>query len=155
MLMSQQLLQNDNLLDSECQVLVNTVNCRKAMGKGIALAFKNKYPEMYDTYRLIRLSPAKVWVWRLIEGNNLLNRFVFNLATKDDWINPSKYEWIWDGLRNLDIEMKRFGIKSIAIPPLGCGNGGLDWCKVERMIALFHDIFWQDVYVELYEPKGI
>lgn len=124
-----------NLLDSDCDILVNTVNCVGVMGKGIALDFKKKYPEMYEKYRqncnngLIKT--GHVWWW------DDKDKRIANFPTKQHWRNPSKIEWIREGLDDLCFHLfKSYPTSqtSIAIPPLGCGNGGLNWVHVRPLI---------------------
>ncbi len=137
-----------DLLDSKMQTLVNTVNCKGAMGKGIALAFKTRYKSMFADYKQ-RCDASKV-----IPGTPYIfeeaGKKIVNFPTKDDWKNPSRLEWITQGLAILKDELKKWGITSIAIPPLGCGNGGLDWNEVRKQIIdTFSDV--PDIKVEIYE----
>lgn len=114
-------------------VRVNTVNCKGVMGAGVALAFKNKYPEMYKDYKkachegIVR--PGSMYVWK-----NLLGDWVINFPTKRDWREPSRYEDILSGLEDLRNYLKALGPITLALPALGCGHGGLDWEKVSSMI---------------------
>ena len=119
-----------SLLESTAQTLVNTVNCVGVMGKGIALEFKKRQPDMFDAYKRIcdkkLLTPGKLWLWR---GNEHLT---LNFPTKIHWRNPSKLEWIESGLRKFVENYKALGISEISFPRLGCGNGGLDWDDVAQ-----------------------
>lgn len=128
-----------NLLDDDADILVNTVNCVGVMGKGIALAFKEKYPEMFASYRDFcknnQLDPGRLWWY------NYPNRIVCCFATKNHWKHPSKIEWIENGLKDLrwHFEINYFAYfpqkpPNIAIPKLGCGEGGLDWRDVKPLI---------------------
>ena len=99
------------------------------MGAGVALAFKQRYPEMYRDYKreceFGNVKPGKLHVWRNLSGD-----WIINFPTKRHWRNPSRLEDIEAGLRALAEEVQRRNIRSIAVPPLGCGNGGLDWQNV-------------------------
>jgi O-acetyl-ADP-ribose deacetylase (regulator of RNase III) len=144
-----------NLLHDDAEALVNTVNCVGVMGKGIALQFKQAYPEMNMTYEraceLGEVQPGRMLVWKT--GQLTGPQYVINFPTKRHWIGRSKYEDIESGLTALVAEVKQRGIQSIAIPPLGCGNGGLKWAKIRPMIeAAFASI--PDVQVHLYAPIG-
>ena len=133
-----------NLFDGKFDILINTVNCQGVMGKGIALEFKKRYPKMFREYRKIclrkELNPGDIWIWKHD------NEWVINFATKDQWRFPSKYNYIDKGLKKLKDYLMQFENISIAIPPLGCGNGGLDWkiiCDriVKELNGLKCDIF--------------
>lgn len=119
-----------DIFDSECQTLVNTVNCIGVMGKGLALQFKQRYPEMFDEYRLackinqIHIG-GDIMVWDYIDMYN--PRKILCFATKEKWWNPSKLVWIERGLQMFVNTYKAFGITSIAWPKLGCTNGKLNW----------------------------
>lgn len=126
-----------DLLSADVMALVNTVNTVGVMGKGIALHFKERFPQNYAVYveacRRKELVPGKMLVVRekdLVLGD----RIIINFPTKEHWRNPSRYEWIEAGLKDLVRVIADLKITSIAIPPLGCGNGGLDWNMVRPMI---------------------
>lgn len=145
-----------SLFESSAQTLVNTVNCVGVMGKGIALAFKQREPQMFAAYKKIcdqkLLTPGKLWLWR---GNDHLT---LNFPTKVHWKNPSKLEWIESGLRKFVESYKSLGITEISFPRLGCGNGGLDWDDVkplmERYLApLPIQIFIHDYTVDIGLPE--
>jgi O-acetyl-ADP-ribose deacetylase (regulator of RNase III) len=126
-----------NIFDSTAEATVNTVNTKGVMGKGIALQFKKNFPEMFKAYakacqeNAVVIGKMHVWQNSAMFGP----RFVINFPTKDDWRHPSKIEYIQSGLQDLVGVIKDFNIKSIAIPPLGCGNGGLDWNLVKPIIV--------------------
>ncbi len=125
-----------NLLRADAEALVNTVNCVGYMGKGIALQFKQAFPENFREYekacRLGIMKPGKVLVF---ETGMIMNpKYIINFPTKRHWRGNSRIEDIKDGLTSLVDEIKLRKIKSIAIPPLGCGNGGLDWSIVKPLI---------------------
>jgi O-acetyl-ADP-ribose deacetylase (regulator of RNase III) len=126
---------NGNLLEADADALVNTVNCVGVMGKGLALQFKQRHPENFRMYARACKSgevvPGRVFVVQLTTPPP---RFIINFPTKRHWRNPSRLEDIQAGLVSLIEEVRRLGIQSIAVPPLGCGNGGLDWSEVEPLI---------------------
>ena len=143
------------VLNDDAEALVNTVNCVGVMGKGIALQFKQAYPEMNDAYEEAckrgEVQPGRMTVW---ETNQLTGpKYVINFPTKRHWVGRSSYKDIESGLAALVEEIRKRNIRSIAIPPLGCGNGGLKWSKVRPMIeAVFAAL--PDVRVHLYTPAG-
>jgi O-acetyl-ADP-ribose deacetylase (regulator of RNase III) len=144
-----------NLLRAEVDALVNTVNTEGVMGKGIALQFKKVYPAMYDAYRKaakageIRLGHVHVWPTGQMTGP----KWVINFPTKGHWKSRSKLKDIESGLADLVEVVRDLGVESIAVPPLGCGNGGLDWRDVEpRMVAAFAQV--PDVDVLIFTPEG-
>lgn len=124
-----------SVMDSPAQTLVNTVNCVGVMGKGIAKAFKDRYPAMYATYKRIcdqnLLEPGKLWLWQGPDHS------VLNFPTKMHWRNPSKIEWIEMGLQKFVDSYESRGITSISFPRLGCGNGGLDWDEVRPLMERY------------------
>ncbi len=144
-----------DLLAADTEALVNAVNCVGYMGKGIALQFKKAFPENFAEYqkacRAGLVQPGKMFVFGT--GSMLSPRYIINFPTKRDWRGKSMYEDIEVGLRALVSEVKRSGIRSIAVPPLGCGLGGLDWKRVRPMIeTAFAEV--PDVHVLLFEPLG-
>lgn len=148
-------LRQGDILGADAEALVNTVNCVGIMGRGIALQFKNAFPENYDIYRRVcdraELHPGMMLVY---DTGHLSNpRYVINFPTKRHWKGKSKIEDIDSGLRALIQEVRKHNIRSIAVPPLGCGLGGLDWDEVRpRIERAFADM--PDVRVLVYEPKG-
>jgi len=144
-----------NLLEADAEALVNTVNCVGYMGKGIALQFKQAFPENFKAYekacRAEEIKPGRVLVWQ----TNLLGnpRYIINFPSKVHWKAKSKIEHIRQGLSALIQEVRRLGIHSIAVPPLGCGLGGLDWSEVRPMIEeAFRAV--PEAQVFLYPPAG-
>lgn len=141
-------IKKGSLFDSDCDWIVNTVNCVGVMGKGIALEFKKRYPEMFNDYREIckkgLLTPGKLWIWTKDPKRNILC-----FPTKDHWRNPSRIEWIEEGLKKLLGNYERLGITSIAFPLLGCTNGGLNSSAViplmesylKQMIGVRYEIW--------------
>jgi O-acetyl-ADP-ribose deacetylase (regulator of RNase III) len=144
-----------NLLEANTEALVNTVNCVGVMGKGIALQFKQAFPDNFKQYKQAcdakLVQPGKMFT---VSTGTLFNpRYIINFPTKRHWKGKSKLEDIKSGLKALVAEVQLLGIRSIAIPPLGCGNGGLDWAVVKPMItAAFKDL--PDVEVHIFEPGG-
>ena len=141
-----------NLLDSKAQMLVNTVNCVGVMGKGLALEFRNRFPSNYEAYRfmckkgLVEIGTMLVTITPGSSGPN--PRFLCNFPTKEHWRNPSKLTYIKRGLAALARSICFHKVRSIAIPPLGCGNGGLDWQTVLPMILAAMEPI--DVEVEIF-----
>lgn len=148
-------LTQGNLIKTDAEALVNTVNCVGYMGKGIALQFKQAFPDNFKAYQQACLTkevqPGRMFVF---ETGTMLNpRYIINFPTKRHWRGKSRLEDIKSGLKALIEEVKRLGIKSIAIPPLGCGLGGLDWKIVRPLIEkAFSEM--PDVRVSLFEPAG-
>jgi O-acetyl-ADP-ribose deacetylase (regulator of RNase III) len=144
-----------NLLDADVDAIVNTVNTVGVMGKGIALMFKEKFPENFKAYAAA-CKAGQVQVGRMFitESAELTGpRWIVNFPTKRHWRNPSKLAWVTDGLADLRREIVARGIRSVAIPPLGSGNGGLDWSDVRPAIeAALGDL--PDVDVLVYEPTA-
>ncbi|MCH8937244.1 MAG: macro domain-containing protein, partial [Gemmatimonadetes bacterium] len=144
-----------NLLSSDTEALVNTVNCVGFMGKGIALQFKQAYPDNFKAYqrecRAQSVVPGKMFVY---ETGMMINpKWIINFPTKRHWRDKSRIGDIENGLVALVNEVRQRGITSIAMPPLGCGNGGLDWSVVGPLIeTAFASL--PDVRVELYAPRG-
>ncbi len=142
-----------NILDSSAQAIVNTVNTMGVMGKGIALQFKKAYPNNYKSYVKAcnnnELHVGKMFV-TLDSNTTSGEKIIINFPTKTNWKKPSEYKYIEDGLENLVEVIREMEIKSIAIPPLGAGNGGLNWEKVKIIIEQKLKDSNVDIYV--YEP---
>lgn len=131
--------QRGDLFEIEADAIVNTVNCVGVMGKGVALEFKRRWPKNYLAYKRLceskSLRPGKLFIYEqvdLLDSNG--PRFLVNFPTKDHWRSKSKIEYISEGLDALRHELELGAIKSIAMPPLGCGNGGLEWPIVRALI---------------------
>lgn len=153
--MSITLARGDLLKQNDVDAIVNTVNCVGVMGKGIALQFRNKWPENYRAYEMAckakQVRPGRMFVFD--SGALVKPNFIVNFPTKDHWRGKSRIEYIRDGLVDLVAQIRRLGIRSIAIPPLGCGNGGLDWAEVKPLIeSAFADL--PEVAVRLFPPEG-
>lgn len=142
------------LLNSDVEALVNTVNTEGVMGKGIALEFKEAFPKNYELYReackLGKLETGKMFIYET--GNLTYPHFIINFPTKKHWRNPSKLEYIKSGLKDLENIIKKYKIKSIAIPPLGCGNGKLNWRDVKPLIESSIDKF-PELNAIIFEPS--
>ena len=116
-----------NLLDSKTEALVNTVNEVGVMGKGIALMFRDAFPDNYKKY-VAACKKGEVKVGQVFATKNedmIGPKWIINFPTKKDWRSRSQIEWIREGLKDLVGFIKKNDIRTIAIPPLGCGNGGL------------------------------
>ena len=148
-------LTQGNILEANTEALVNTVNCVGVMGKGIALQFRQRFPENYQFYQRAckdgEVRPGQMTIFAT--GSMVNPKYIINFPTKRHWRGKSRIEDIESGLVDLVMQVKRLGIKSIAVPPLGCGNGGLDWEDVRPVIE---DAFAEvpSVRTFLYEPRG-
>ena len=145
-----------NLLESDAAAIVNTVNTVGIMGKGIALQFKNQYPNNYKLYAMAcKAKEVVIGKMFVTEETSLLGgkKIIINFPTKTDWRKPSEYSYIENGLQDLVNVIQENKIKSIAIPPLGAGNGGLDWNKVKELIEKY--LTHLDCEVQIYQPNAI
>lgn len=144
-----------NLLESSAEALVNTVNTVGVMGKGIALMFKERFPENTKLYAQA-CKDQKVHTGQMFvtETNELLGpKWIINFPTKQHWRAPSKLEWITEGLQDLKRFLIANKVRSVAIPPLGAGNGGLNWHEVKPLIVeALSDLDGVDVII--YEPTS-
>lgn len=140
-----------NILESKAQTLTNTVNCVGVMGKGIALEFKNRFPGMFKDYEQ-RCRRGEVVLGKPYLYKSLLPPWVLNFPTKGHWRSVSNLQDIVRGLEYLLKHYKEWGITSIAVPPLGCGNGQLEWRIVGP--TLYRYLRKLDIPVELYAPHG-
>jgi O-acetyl-ADP-ribose deacetylase (regulator of RNase III) len=143
-----------NMLKADAEAYVNTVNSVGVMGKGIALQFKKAFPDNYEAYRAAakagEVAPGRMFVYPT--GRMVNPKFIVNFPTKRHWKENSKMEYIRSGLLDLVEQIRRLSIGSIAIPPLGCGMGGLSWQEVRPTIEkAFEEL--PDVRVLLYEPQ--
>ncbi len=141
-----------DLFKSPAQVLVNTVNTVGVMGKGIAKTFKTIYPEMFTRYQRLcetnQLTIGKLWLYKT------KHKWILNFPTKVSWRQPSKPEYIEEGLRKFVATYSQHGITSIAFPQLGCGNGELDWQRTVRPIMEKHlDNLLLDIFVYIYDAR--
>lgn len=144
-----------NLLNSNAEALVNAVNTEGVMGKGIALTFKRAFPENYFAYRAAckkgEVRTGRMFVFE--RDDRVRPQWIINFPTKKHWRNPSRLEWIREGLQDLRRVTGEREIRSLAIPALGAGLGGLVWddvrCEIEQAFA---DV--EDVEVIIYEPMA-
>lgn len=144
-----------NLLESDAEALVNAVNTVGVMGKGIALMFKRRFPLNMELYakacREKKVVTGKMFVTET--GELTGPKWIVNFPTKRHWRNPSRMEWIEDGLKDLRRFIEENRVRSIAIPALGAGNGGLEWSAVKsRIVKHLSDLEGVEVFV--YEPLG-
>ena len=140
-----------NILKSKAQTLVNTVNCVGIMGKGIALEFKKRFPEMFKDY-LERCKRNEIHAGHPYIYKSLIGPQIVNFPTKEHWKSLSKVSDIERGLDYLLAHYKEWGVTSIAIPPLGCGNGQLEWKVVGPLI--YSRTKQMNIPVEIYAPYG-
>lgn len=140
-----------NLLTADVDALVNTVNTEGVMGKGLALQFKKAFPDNFASYeRACKAGEVKTGQVHVMQ-RLASPRFIINFPTKQHWRAPSKIEYVRDGLKDLIERVKELHIGSIALPPLGCGNGGLAWSAVRPLIIeAFAAV--PEVRVVLFEP---
>jgi len=143
-----------NLLDADADALVNTVNTVGVMGKGIALMFKEAFPENFQEYaEACKAGEVVIGQVFVTERQDLMGpRWIINFPTKQHWRTKTRVEWIDAGLEDLKRVIRERGIRSVALPPLGTGNGGLDWGVVKpRIEAALADL--DDVDILVFEPS--
>ena len=144
-----------NLLEADVQAVVNTVNTVGIMGRGIALMFKERFPDNFEAY-VRACSAGGVQVGRMFVTENtefLGPQWIINFPTKTHWRVKTRIEWIEEGLKDLVRTIRDRNIHSIAIPPLGCGNGGLDWQDVRpAIVSALEEVEGLDAVV--YEPTS-
>lgn len=138
-----------DLFESKAQTLVNTVNCVGVMGKGIALQFKKRFPDMFEDY-VRRCDASEVRLGEPYLWKALVPPLILNFPTKDHWRSVAKLSDIVAGLDHLAANYREWGIESLAVPPLGCGEGQLDWSIVGP--TLYRGLGELDIDVELYAP---
>ncbi len=148
-----EIIQKNDILKSNAEALVNTVNCVGVMGSGIALQFKKKFPENFEVYkRACDTNELELGNVLVFDTGQMFNpRYIINFPTKNHWRAKSRIEDIATGLEALVEVVIDHKIKSIAIPPLGCGLGGLDWEDVRPLIFLAFEVL-PDVQVSVFEP---
>lgn len=140
-----------DLFESRAQTLVNTVNCVGIMGKGIAQEFKNRYPDMFQEY-LERVSRKQVRLGEPYLYRHSQGLLIINFPTKNHWRSASRLTDIELGLDHFLRNYKDWGVKGVAFPPLGCGNGGLNWAEVGPL--MYRRLGNLDINVEVYAPFG-
>jgi O-acetyl-ADP-ribose deacetylase (regulator of RNase III) len=144
-----------NLLDADVEALVNTVNTVGVMGKGVALMFKEAFPRNFKEYEAAcKRNEVRVGRMFVTETGELMGpKWIINFPTKVHWRQRTKMEWITEGLKDLKSVLQEKNIRSVAVPPLGCGNGGLDWRDVRPAIEdALGSLSGVDVIV--YEPTS-
>lgn len=144
-----------DILHADVEALVNTVNCVGIMGRGIAMQFRKAFPDNYEVYKSVcerkELRPGMMLVHEMGRIHN--PQYIINFPTKRHWKGKSRIEDIASGLKSLVEEVRKRNIKSIAVPSLGCGLGGLDWSEVRPMIEQAFSTL-PEVHVLLFEPAG-
>lgn len=147
-----------NMLDAGVDAVVNPVNCDGVMGKGLALAVKERWPEVFGTYRWA-CERGQLKVGRVLTVQRPVlprggPRYVIMFPTKDQWRRPAQLDYIRDGLEALRVELQDLDIDSVAVPALGCGLGGLHWDDVKPLIeAALGDLDLVGVDVTVYAPQ--
>ena len=141
-----------NIFDDNAEAIVNPVNCVGVMGKGLALDFKTRFPDNYELYRTVCLThELKIGRCFITKSPNASNpQYIVNFPTKIHYRHVSKLDYITDGLKDLVNGLTYYKVKSVAIPAIGCGLGGLRWDLVlEEIIKAFNDT---DFLVHIYKP---
>lgn len=138
-----------DMFADDSTIRINTVNCVGKMGKGVALAFKDRYPDMFRYYKRCcdagEVKPGKLNIWKLKEGGTIVN-----FPTKRHWRDDSRYEDIDAGLDALRAFLEPLGAVKVSIPALGCGHGGLAWFRVQEKIKL--KLSGLDADIKVYSP---
>jgi O-acetyl-ADP-ribose deacetylase (regulator of RNase III) len=148
-------LTQGNLLEADVEAVVNTVNTVGIMGKGIALMFKEQFPRNFEAYaRACEAREVRIGKMFVTENEELFGpRWIINFPTKTHWRVKTKIEWVKDGLEDLVRVIREKGIRSVAVPPLGCGNGGLEWRDVRPLIVTALEQL-EGVEAIVYEPTA-
>ncbi len=144
-------VQIGDMFQSKAETIVNTVNCVGVMGKGVAAEFKKRFPQMFDDYAA-RCAAGRVKLGEPYLYRDVLGASVINFPTKDHWRSPSKLDDIVRGLDYLLAHATAWELKSLAVPPLGCGNGGLEWALVGPI--MFQKLSSLGIPVDIYAPYG-
>jgi O-acetyl-ADP-ribose deacetylase (regulator of RNase III) len=141
-----------DIFANDAQAIVNTVNCVGVMGKGLALQYKNKFPQNFKEYAKAckeeLVQPGKMFVHQTGQPTN--PKFIINFPTKRHWRDKSKIEDIQNGLDDLIQVIEKLNISSISVPPLGSGLGGLDWQIVKQIIE--QKLASEDCKIIVFEP---
>ena len=150
-------LKHNDLLKQQPDAIINTVNCVGVMGKGIALQFKKAFPENYKAYAKAcknnEVKIGKMFIYQTgFLDSNIHSKYIINFPTKEHWRGNSKIEYIEKGLDDLYNVIQDLNIKTLAMPPLGCGNGGLNWTDVKKLIINKLSPI-EDLILYLYEPQ--
>lgn len=143
-----------NIFNSKCQTIVNTVNCVGVMGRGIALVYKLRYPQMYKEYKNHcknqRIKPGLLWLYTKEKNAP----WILNFPTKFHWKYPSKIEWIEQGLQKFVENHKKKRITSVAFPLLGTHNGGLNILEVKNLMNQYLEKCDIDIEIYDYDPNA-
>lgn len=140
-----------DMFKSNAETIVNTVNCVGVMGKGVAAEFKKRYPKMFADYSA-RCAAKQVKLGEPYLYRDVLGVSVINFPTKDHWRAASRLEDVVRGLDYLVAHAAEWGLRSLAVPPLGCGNGGLEWLLVGPI--MYQKLSSLDIPIEVYAPYG-
>lgn len=140
-----------DMFASDAQTLMNTVNCVGVMGKGVALEFKKRFPAMFDDY-LRRCAREEVRLGETYLYRDASGKFIVNFPTKNHWRSPAKLKDIENGLDHFVAHAIEWGITNMAMPPLGCGNGGLEWSEVGPLI--YRKLHALPIDILVYAPYG-
>jgi O-acetyl-ADP-ribose deacetylase (regulator of RNase III)/uncharacterized protein YwgA len=140
-----------DIFESHAQTLVNTVNCVGIMGKGVALEFKNRFPQMFQDY-VRACERGEIQLGKPYLYKRTIEPWILNFPTKDHWRGVSRLSDIIAGLNFITQHYKQWGVTSLAVPPLGCGQGQLEWRVVGP--TLFRHLSALEIPVELYAPHG-
>ncbi len=142
-----------NILESQTDALVNTVNTVGVMGKGIALAFRKTFPDAMEEYlKAVRNNEIRIGEVQVVKTHYIIPGYIINFPTKIHWRYPSKMEYIDKGLSDLVSKIKEYRITSISLPPLGCGNGKLQWAEVKPLMVRYLEPISDHVEVIIFEP---
>lgn len=147
-----------DLFSTRVEVLVNPVNCVGVMGRGLALEFKERFPDNFQVYKRAcdhgKIKPGSLYTLPVNESIVIPSyrlRFIVNFPTKDHWRDPSRLEWIDSGLMELSRMIELNHVQSIAIPAIGCGLGGLKWGDVKALM-IKHLSVNESTHIFIYEP---
>lgn len=143
-----------DLFKSDCNVYVNTVNTVGVMGKGIALEFKKRYPKNFELYhKACKNGYVRIGSMYITENTGFVPVYIFNFPTKRHWREPSRLSFIDMGMRDLVHCIKTFNVESIAIPALGCTNGGLKWSDVKPVVLKHLEPIQDKLEIKFYKPQ--
>jgi len=148
-------LEAGNLFACGCQALVNAVNTRGVMGAGLALQFRSRWPRMFVEYKRVcareQLQPGGLHSVK-VNPDGTYPEWIFNVATKDHWKNPSRLEWVEQGIAEIRRVVVSIGIASVGIPALGCGLGGLQFSSIRPIIDKELGSL-TDVDIRIFQPR--
>jgi len=140
-----------NILECECEAITNTINVFGVMGAGLALQFKQRYPNMFKVYKAAcnkkEVVVGKMWLWKTDD------KLIVNFPTKNHWRNPSEVFYIKEGLVDLQCIIVEHNLKSLGLPALGCNLGKLRWDVVKSLIEEWYISLPNDFKLVVYEPQ--